>query len=98
MILLRKESCESGFDGFLCAGAAFVAAISPTSSFSRECRTEGAIRVPLDLPGEVLCFPAQLFSRSKIDLVVPPVFAAAVVAGSAWVVRAFSLWQFDQAH
>ncbi|GLT92513.1 hypothetical protein SLE2022_103470 [Rubroshorea leprosula] len=73
--------------------AAFVSAITPTSSFSRRCRTEGFIRVPLDLPGEILCFPARMFTRSKVDLIVPPVFAAVVVAGSAWVVRALALWQ-----
>ncbi|GLT89607.1 hypothetical protein SLE2022_075840 [Rubroshorea leprosula] len=68
---------------------AFVSAISPSSSFSRECRKEGSIRVPLDLPGEILCFPVHLFARSKVDVIVPPVFAAVVVAGSVWVVRAF---------
>ncbi|KAJ9186228.1 hypothetical protein P3X46_005755 [Hevea brasiliensis] len=67
---------------------AFVSAISTSSSFSRKCEVEGTVRVPVDLPGEIVCLPAQLFVKSKIDLIVPPVFAAVVVAGSAWVVRA----------
>ncbi|OWM82321.1 uncharacterized protein LOC116207961 [Punica granatum] len=78
---------------------AFVSAISPSSSFSQGCAAaqEGsAVRVPVDLPREVVCLPAHLFTRSKVDLVVPPVFAAVVVAGSAFVVRALGLWEDDE--
>ncbi|KAI8556562.1 hypothetical protein RHMOL_Rhmol05G0263200 [Rhododendron molle] len=74
---------------------AFASAISPTSAFSRPCAVEGSIRVPLDVPTEVMCFPAHTFRRSKLDMVVPPVFAALVVAGSAYVVRALGLWEVD---
>lgn len=73
----------------------FVSAISPSSSFSRKCRTEGSIRMPLDVPGDILCFPAHLFIRSKVDLIVPPVFAAIIVAASACVLRAVGLWEHD---
>ncbi|KAF8397524.1 hypothetical protein HHK36_016441 [Tetracentron sinense] len=72
---------------------AFVSAISPSSSFSQACEAEGYVRVPLDIPGEVVCLPAHLFRNSKMDLFVPPVFAAVVVAGSACVVRAMGLWE-----
>lgn len=75
--------------------AAFVWAISPSSSFSRACDAEGFIRVPMDLPGEVLCLPAHLFAKFSMDLLVPPVFAAVVVAGSACLVRAMGLWEDD---
>ncbi|KAI9153952.1 hypothetical protein LWI28_018961 [Acer negundo] len=75
---------------------AFVWGISPSSSFSRECDTEASVRVPLDVPGEILCLPAHIFKRSKIDLIIPPVFAAVVVAGSAWVVRALGLFESDE--
>lgn len=75
--------------------AAFVWAISPSSSFSRACDAEGFIRVPMDLPGEVLCLPAHLFAKFRMDLLVPPVFAAVVVAGSACLVRAMGLWEDD---
>ncbi|XP_050214399.1 uncharacterized protein LOC126665605 [Mercurialis annua] len=70
---------------------AFVSAISTSSSFSNECKVEGTVRIPLDFPGEIVCLPANLFERSKIDFIVPPVFAAVVVAGSAWVVRTLGL-------
>ncbi|XP_065853563.1 uncharacterized protein [Euphorbia lathyris] len=70
---------------------AFVSAISPSSSFSRGCQKQGTFRVPLELPGEIVCLPTHLFVRSKIDLIVPPIFAAVVVAGSAWVVRSMGL-------
>ncbi|CAK9188597.1 unnamed protein product [Ilex paraguariensis] len=74
---------------------AFVSAITPSYSFSSMCNSEGSVRVPLDVPAEVFCFPAQLFRRSKMDLLVPPVFAAMIVAGSAYVVRALGLWEVD---
>ncbi|KAJ4868533.1 Uncharacterized protein Rs2_49919 [Raphanus sativus] len=75
---------------------AFVSSIYPPSSsveFSRRCGSDAAVLVPLDLPTEVFCLPANLFRRSKIDLVVPPVFAAIVVAVSAVVVRTMGLWE-----
>ncbi|XP_010260097.1 PREDICTED: uncharacterized protein LOC104599312 [Nelumbo nucifera] len=76
---------------------AFVSAISPSSSFSRACDSQqGTVRVPLDFPGEVLCLPAGFFKRSKMDFFVPPIFAAVVVACSACVVRALSLWELDE--
>ncbi|KAL3531836.1 hypothetical protein ACH5RR_005357 [Cinchona calisaya] len=82
---------------------AFVSAITPTSSFSQACRSQGlppegsltTVRVPVDVPGEVLCLPAQLFMRSKMDLLVPPVFAAIIVAISAYVVKVLGLWEMD---
>ncbi|GAB2295747.1 hypothetical protein Dimus_029903 [Dionaea muscipula] len=67
---------------------AFMFAISPTSPFSRVCDSNDLVRIPLDVPRELVCLPAYLFQQSTIDLVVPPVFAALVVAGSACVVRA----------
>ncbi|KAJ8754054.1 hypothetical protein K2173_001952 [Erythroxylum novogranatense] len=76
---------------------AFVSAISSSSSSASEGCSQGSIRVPIDVPSEVTCLPAHLFTRSGIDVIVPPVFAAAVVVGSAWVVRAAGFWEHDQA-
>ncbi|XP_050379470.1 uncharacterized protein LOC126796786 [Argentina anserina] len=73
---------------------AFVSAISSSSS----CGSEASIRVLADVPGDVICLPSHLFSKSKIDFIVPPVFAAVVVAGSAFLVRALGLWEADEAH
>ncbi|XP_010509325.1 PREDICTED: uncharacterized protein LOC104785756 [Camelina sativa] len=80
---------------------AFVSAIYPSSSsssagFSRRCGSDAAVLVPLDLPTEMFCLPANLFRRSKMDLVVPPVFAAIVVALSAVVVRTMGLWEAEE--
>ncbi|XP_019186623.1 PREDICTED: uncharacterized protein LOC109181325 [Ipomoea nil] len=72
---------------------AFVSAITPASSFSAPCASSSSVRIPLDVPSEVFCFPAQLFRKSKMDLVVPPIFAAVVVAASAYVVKALALWE-----
>ncbi|KAK8685385.1 hypothetical protein V6N13_041388 [Hibiscus sabdariffa] len=77
---------------------AFVSAISQSSSFSKACGREGLLRVPMDVAGEKLCLPVHLFGKSKIDWIIPPVFAAVIVTGSAWVVRGMGLWEFDQAH
>lgn len=85
---------------------AFVWAINPTSSFSMGChgnsnsnsnrRSDGLfVRVPLDTPGEFFCFPVENFKRSKMDLIVPPVFAAIIVATSAYAVKALALWEVD---
>ncbi|PON68604.1 forkhead box protein G [Parasponia andersonii] len=65
------------------------------SAISRACQTHDAIRVPLDMPGQIICLPANRFTKSNIDLIVPPVFAALVVAGSAFLVRAAALWEYD---
>ncbi|KAK9079262.1 hypothetical protein SSX86_000932 [Deinandra increscens subsp. villosa] len=77
---------------------AFVWAIAPSSSFSRVCRDqrEGLVRVPFDVPSEFFCLPGELFKKSKMDLVVPPIFAAVVVAASACLVRALGLWEVDE--
>ncbi|XP_021771145.1 uncharacterized protein LOC110735274 [Chenopodium quinoa] len=69
----------------------FIWAITPTSPFSTACKSEGSLRVPVDLPSDVVCLPAKYFQRSKIDLFVSPIFAALVVASSACVVRSFGM-------
>lgn len=81
---------------------AFVSAMSPSSSFSHKCKgykSDGSnivvVRVPLDVPGDTLCFPAHLFTKSNIDLIVPPGFAALIVTASACVVHAVALWEHD---
>lgn len=69
----------------------FIWAITPSSSFSTACNSDSSLRIPLDLPSDVVCLPAKLFQRSKIDLLVPPLFAALIVATSACLVRTFGL-------
>ncbi|CAN0926655.1 hypothetical protein LINGRAHAP2_LOCUS35465 [Linum grandiflorum] len=76
---------------------AFVSTVTQVQSpESGDCRREGMVRVPLDIPGEVLCLPARLFAKSDIDFLVPPAFAAVVVAGAAWVVRSIALWEVEE--
>ncbi|KAK6140280.1 hypothetical protein DH2020_025976 [Rehmannia glutinosa] len=71
---------------------AFVSAINPAS---QACREAGAVRLPLDIPSVNFCFPGRLFKRSRLDMFVPPVFAAVIVAGSACVVKAMGLWESE---
>ncbi|KAL8504655.1 hypothetical protein ACS0TY_016002 [Phlomoides rotata] len=72
---------------------AFVSAISPSFALSHGCNRTGTVRLPLDIPSEDFCVAARLFKRTRIDVVVPPVFAAVIVAGSAWAVKALGLWE-----
>ncbi|ONI00315.1 hypothetical protein PRUPE_6G081800 [Prunus persica] len=72
---------------------AFVTAISPSSPFSKSCAGEGFVRIPLDYPREAMCFPTNMVRRSNLDFFVPTVFAALIVAGSAFVVRSLALWE-----
>ncbi|KAG0468095.1 hypothetical protein HPP92_017423 [Vanilla planifolia] len=74
---------------------AFVCAVAPSSAFSRSCR-RGYVRVPMEGPaGEAICLPSRMLGPSRADLVVPPVFAALVVAGSACFVHALWVWDLD---
>lgn len=75
---------------------AFVTTISPSSSFSKSCKVDGIVRIPLDYPKEVMCFPANMVRRSKLDFLLPTLFAALVVAASACVVRSLGLWESDR--
>lgn len=70
---------------------AFVSAISS----SEKCKSDGSlvrVRVPLE---ETPCFPAHLFTKSHIDVIVPPIFAALIVVASACVVTVVGLWEHD---
>ncbi|KAK6943686.1 hypothetical protein RJ641_024788 [Dillenia turbinata] len=74
----------------------FVAVIRPTSSFSKPCAVRGdSVRLPLDFPGEVFCIPSHTVKKSSFDFLVPPLFAAVMVAASAFVVRAICSWEDD---
>ncbi|KAI5682301.1 hypothetical protein M9H77_03529 [Catharanthus roseus] len=76
---------------------AFVSAINPNSSFSKPCYggSSGLVRLPLDNSREIFCFPVHYFKRSKMDVIVPPIFAAIIVATSAYAVKALALWEVD---
>ncbi|XP_008795686.1 uncharacterized protein LOC103711350 [Phoenix dactylifera] len=76
---------------------AFVWAVSPSSSFARGCiGVGGAVRLPVEgPPGEVVCVPVHLFGRSKADFLIPPLFAALVVASSVCFTRAVGLWEAE---
>lgn len=74
---------------------AFAWAVSVPTSFFGACGPS-YVRLPLDGPaGEVVCLPALYFERSRLDLIVPPVFAAVVVAASVCFVRSIGLWESD---
>ncbi|RDY07303.1 hypothetical protein CR513_08595, partial [Mucuna pruriens] len=77
-----------------------VASLSPEVAFvtalssPEKCKNKNdgsLVRVKLPLE-EAPCFPVHLFTKSHIDVIVPPIFAALTVAASACVVRAVGLW------
>lgn len=76
---------------------AFVSLISPSSSFSRPCYSDGFVRIPLDFPRQSLCVPSRMAKRSPLDFFVPTLFSALVVAASTFVVRSLCLWEIRRA-
>ncbi|WOL08449.1 hypothetical protein Cni_G17202 [Canna indica] len=75
---------------------AFVWAVSQTLSFAGPCGA-ASVRLPLDgPPGEVVCVPAYLFERSSVDVVIPPLFAVAVVTAAVCVTRAVGPWEDEE--
>ncbi|CAA0836419.1 Unknown protein [Striga hermonthica] len=69
--------------------------VRPASLSSQACREPGSVRLPLDIPSEIFCFPGRFFKRSVLDMFVPPVFAGVIVAGSACVIKAVGLWEAE---
>ncbi|CAK9140196.1 unnamed protein product [Ilex paraguariensis] len=81
-VLLTATMAVASFS----AKIAFVLAVSPSSSFSPPCNVVGP-RIPV----EIVCLPVHLVKRSGLDVIVPTVFVASVVAGSACMIRAVGL-------
>lgn len=74
---------------------AFTSSLSSFTEFSLACDgLQGKyLRLPLDKPGDVICLPAHIFGKSNVDFLIPPIFAAVVVAASACFVHAVGLWE-----
>lgn len=74
---------------------AFTSGLSPFTEFSLACDDlQGKyLRLPLDKPGDVICLPAHTVGKSNVDFLIPPIFAAVVVAASACFVHAVGLWE-----
>lgn len=62
--------------------------VSLSSAYSQSCDTDGYMRIPLDLPGERVCLPAHMLKRSALDVFIPTLFSALIVAASALLLRA----------
>jgi len=74
---------------------AFTSSLSSFTEFSLACDGfQGTnLRLPLDKPGDVICLPVHIFGKSRVDFLIPPIFAAVVVAASACFVHAVGLWE-----
>jgi hypothetical protein len=81
----------------------FSSSISPSMEIAEACSLQGnkvspscrqCFWLPLDGPYDGLCVPANLFKKSRIDIAVPPIFAALVVAASALFVQGLGLWNY----
>ncbi|KAJ4906362.1 Uncharacterized protein Rs2_10020 [Raphanus sativus] len=62
-----------------------MAFVSTLSSSSNLC--DGLVRIPIDLPGEILCVPSETVKRSPFDLFVPTIFAGVMVVASVSLIR-----------
>ncbi|KAG8053435.1 hypothetical protein GUJ93_ZPchr0001g32881 [Zizania palustris] len=76
---------------------AFIWAVTPGTPLATACKPGGGgIGLPLDgPPWDAVCVPAALFGRATLDVVVPPVFAAAVVSSALWFTKAVGVWEDD---
>uniref|UniRef100_A0A0E0MRF0 Uncharacterized protein n=2 Tax=Oryza TaxID=4527 RepID=A0A0E0MRF0_ORYRU len=77
---------------------AFVWAVTPGAAplASSTAGCPGGIVLPLDgPPWDAACVPAALFGRVTLDVLVPPVFAAAVVSTALWFTKAVGVWEDD---
>ncbi|XP_073136724.1 uncharacterized protein [Henckelia pumila] len=77
---------------------AFISAAGPSSSLSRAyCGVDGgSFRLPLDSPSDNFCIPNQLIRGSLLDFLIPPVFAAVMVFGSACMIRGIGFGEDDE--
>ncbi|CAO2824909.1 unnamed protein product [Amaranthus hypochondriacus] len=66
---------------------AFMSAVSLSPPYSRLCGGDGYVRIPLDMPGERICLPAQMLKRSALDVFIPTLFSALIVGFSALLLR-----------
>lgn len=64
-----------------------MAFVSTLSSSSIPCAGDGLVRIPMDLPGEIVCVPSEMVKRSPFDLFVPTIFAGVMVAASVSLIR-----------
>ncbi|CAF2124379.1 hypothetical protein BRARA_C02398 [Brassica rapa] len=66
-----------------------MAFVSTLSSSSNLCdgSGNGLVRIPIDLPGEMVCVPSETVKRSPFDLFVPTIFAGVMVVASVSLIR-----------
>ncbi|CAN7008308.1 unnamed protein product [Brassica rapa subsp. trilocularis] len=64
---------------------AFVSTLSPSSNLCDG--GNGLVRIPIDLPGEMVCVPSETVKRSAFDLFVPTIFAGVMVVASVSLIR-----------
>ncbi|CAF2283529.1 unnamed protein product, partial [Brassica napus] len=65
---------------------AFVSTLSSSSNLCGRGR-DGLVRIPMDLPGEIVCVPSEMVKRSPFDLFVPTIFAGVMVVASVSLIR-----------
>ncbi|KAK9727276.1 hypothetical protein RND81_05G270700 [Saponaria officinalis] len=71
---------------------AFLSSVSLYSTYSQPCGGHGYVRLPLDIPREQLCLPAYMMKRSSVDVFIPTMFAALIVASSALLLKFLGFW------
>ena len=76
-VIVATASLELGFHSFLVRGPAHT--------------TSPCLSLPIDRPIDPLCVPIHLVSRSKLDLLVPPIFAALVVTAATIFVHTLDI-------
>lgn len=66
----------------LASFAPVVAFVSKISSSS-----DGFVRIPMDLPGQMVILPSEMVKKSTMDLYIPTIFAGVMVIASVSLLR-----------
>ena len=76
-VTLATASLELGFHSFIVR--------RPTHT------TSSCLNLPVDRPIDPFCVPVHLVARSKLDLLVPPIFATLVVTAATIFVHTLDI-------
>ncbi|KAF0918277.1 hypothetical protein E2562_023357 [Oryza meyeriana var. granulata] len=75
---------------------AFVWAVTPGAGATPLATTACPVGIALPLDGppwDAVCVPAAVFGRVTLDVLVPLVFAGAVVSSALWFTKAVGVWE-----
>ncbi|AEC08164.1 hypothetical protein AtNW77_Chr2g0248331 [Arabidopsis thaliana] len=66
-----------------------LASFAPEMAFVSKLKSssDGFVRIPMDLPGEMLILPSEMVKNSYLDVFLPTIFAGVMVIASVSLLR-----------